>query len=756
MVDLRPYAAAIDAARRELSKYGENVDAREGFRAELLAAGFTPPAIFDLSKIQRITGPGDTNPRKPSGWCILNEIPIHGNDARAIGIGVYGSWRGSPDRVVWTSKSSQVMTGLETAQYHASLEASKVQRENEMKLMHAEAAERAATMLRDAYPCIDHPYLAKKGVKTVAGLMQSNGDIIVPMYANDSIVSVQFIKPDGEKRFLTGGKVKGAYLCINGSDDLILICEGVATGISLFEATGATVYCAFSASNIYEVAAHAKNARQNAKIIIAGDDDKNNAVNAGRIKATQAAEGLGLCVAFPTGDGSDFNDMHQKSGVDSIKQMFNIDANNAYKKPAKTLEQTIKKPPGVLGQIVDYYKATAGNYEEGFAIQTALAIASIICARWYASNHETMTSMYFLNLAETGTGKEHIKKTIYKILSSCDRDYLISGNGYTSASAIVSALLDKPRHITVIDEMSDYIEAAKNKNSSGHLKQANSKLTEQWGMLNGVTLTHNFSTMGIAREKARELKNIRVMYAGITIMGMSTPDNFMRNMGSEDITGGFLNRFLIYVSDAEESKRIHKEPLSVPEIIIEWIQQIGHRYNNRIDDPTEKPEQIILNFSAEAMAAQDAYQDTLLAMSKALKLQRLNEMTRRSNEIAMRIALICALAENPQAEIIEKQHMEWGIYWVQNNLEKTVARMKMAISGSAHEADKKTVLSALREVGETGVTWSAMQKRPPFSKYKSKELDEILNALKVGDLVDSKPYVTGGKGRPTILWWATE
>src|SRR5690606_35275097 len=95
----------------------------------------------------------------------------------------------------------------------------------------------------------------------------------------------------GEKRFLTGGKIKSGYFRINGAGDDVYVAEGLATGASIHEATGSTVYIAFNAGNLYEVASMVK-ARENARLIIAGDDDTKTAGNIGRTKAEQAATGL--------------------------------------------------------------------------------------------------------------------------------------------------------------------------------------------------------------------------------------------------------------------------------------------------------------------------------------------------------------------------------------------------------------------------------------------------------------------------------
>jgi putative DNA primase/helicase len=66
--------------------------------------------------------------------------------------------------------------------------------------------------------------------------------------------SLQFIGPEGDKRFLSGGRVSGCYLLIGKPDVTLCIAEGYATGASIHEAAGCAVAVAFNAGNLLPVA----------------------------------------------------------------------------------------------------------------------------------------------------------------------------------------------------------------------------------------------------------------------------------------------------------------------------------------------------------------------------------------------------------------------------------------------------------------------------------------------------------------------
>lgn len=154
-----------------------------------------------------------------------------------------------------------------------------------------------------------HPYLIRKGLPEAACLVYE-GQIIVPMRVERQhrreLVNVQRINADGEKRFLTGGRAKGAVHHIGPSNAReVWLVEGYATGLSLLAALrgmyrNASVVVCFSAGNLkYDGATH-----------VMGDGD-----DAGR----EAAKATGLpWVDCP--DGMDANDLHVKHGLGALQK----------------------------------------------------------------------------------------------------------------------------------------------------------------------------------------------------------------------------------------------------------------------------------------------------------------------------------------------------------------------------------------------------------------------------------------------------
>ncbi len=209
---------------------------------------------------------------------------------------------------------------------------------------HAKAADNANSIYMAAVDCMVHSYLTRKGVKPVRGLkVSAHGELIVPITSEkDSLTSLLFIAEDGVKRFLGGGEKKGGSFLIGTEtgNTPILICEGLATGLSLYECTGCSVLVALDAGNILPVAVAARHRFSGRELIICADNDTETPGNPGLAKATAAASAVSASLVVPHLDGApcDWNDLHSRMGMDEVCTQFQ--QRTMPKQPAPALSQT--------------------------------------------------------------------------------------------------------------------------------------------------------------------------------------------------------------------------------------------------------------------------------------------------------------------------------------------------------------------------------------------------------------------------------
>lgn len=277
--------------------------------------GTAPDDIIADAQRHRFSTRHD-RPNDKSGWYILypDGIPA----------GAFGDWRTGLSET-WRYSNGKVYAAGEEAAWCARLGELRAQREAEEAERQAEAATRAAEIWASAAPALaEHPYLVSKRVSPY-GIRMQRGRLVVPMRdAEGNLHSLQFIAADGEKRFLTGGRVQGCYYAIGAPGDPICIAEGFATAASLHEATGHAAVVAINAGNLLPVAQAIRYQHVTARIVLCADDDYRTDRNPGLTAATEAARAVGALLAIPDfgarrpEGATDFNDLAAHRGLEAV------------------------------------------------------------------------------------------------------------------------------------------------------------------------------------------------------------------------------------------------------------------------------------------------------------------------------------------------------------------------------------------------------------------------------------------------------
>jgi len=294
------------------------MDSISNFYDAMARSGFDPPPEIAPGRVVRFSANGKKSDR--AGWVLLFPDEMGA---------VFGDWR-SGEEHTWQAERERPQSEADRAAFRAMVETAKRQAVEAREREHAEAAARAAEIWAEAKPApAEHGYLVTKGITPQGARISKDGKLLIPVYGPDGLMSLQFIAPSGEKRFLPGGKVKSGHTWVpNGNappraTERVFLAEGWATAKSVHAAMGAPVCVAFNAGNLADVAMMIRAQCPSARLIVAGDDDRTTEGNPGRTKATEAAAAVGAEAVFPTfppgAAGSDFNDLCRVSGLDAVR-----------------------------------------------------------------------------------------------------------------------------------------------------------------------------------------------------------------------------------------------------------------------------------------------------------------------------------------------------------------------------------------------------------------------------------------------------
>jgi putative DNA primase/helicase len=322
---------------------------------QMRAAGLLVDALI-VGTRQRCKVDGD---REKRGW-------YHLHDWRGLIVGSYGIWHGNdPGSIKVELAKGAPMSSEERAALKARILADKKAEMAARQGQADRAAQRAAAMWRRLQADGDSEYLRRKCVQGHGVRFAESGTLVVPLLdVGGKIHGLQAIYPAGhpkrkrlgrDKDFWPAGLAKQGHFFLIGSPAVgaaCLVCEGYATGATLYEATGLPVAVAFDAGNLVHVATALRARWRGLRVLLCADDDylgkcahcggptltaapacmhcgkEHGRMNAGLMGADTAAlavEGAVLRPVFAAERSlvdkgpTDFNDLHVIEGLQAVR-----------------------------------------------------------------------------------------------------------------------------------------------------------------------------------------------------------------------------------------------------------------------------------------------------------------------------------------------------------------------------------------------------------------------------------------------------
>ena len=366
----------------------------EQFRTAIHDAGLPPPeAIHADGRLHRFPTNGTVG--DDAGWYVFHDD--------AVPAGAYGDWRTNVSET-WRADVGRKLSSEEESRHRARMAEIRREREEQDATRQIDAERRAAVLWEAARTAPDdHVYLRSKGI-SVHGLRVHDGKLVVPVDDGATLISLQFIASDGNKKFLSGGRVSGGYFAIGEPDEVLCIAEGYATGASIFQSTGYAVVVAFNAGNLLPVAQALRARHPALRLILCADDDVATPGNPGLAKAREAARSVGGLLALPDfgaarpKGATDFNDLHRLVGAAAVRHCID-QASQVQADPSATatsatfatewpVPQSLDRAaahseayplealPGMVGAAVREYQAY-GQQPVALVASSALAVVSL-------------------------------------------------------------------------------------------------------------------------------------------------------------------------------------------------------------------------------------------------------------------------------------------------------------------------------------------------------------------------------------------
>lgn len=328
------------------------------FKQAIRDYGLNPPDHIEPGRVYKFPG-RDKGRGNDAARCKLFD------DMRG---GWFADWSNGGEQHFWWASGAGEMSDAEREEYRREAEESRKRREVAEAQRRAEAASKARALADEACKTpTDNPYLVSKGVEPVPALLelpierveevlgyrpQSKGAplsgriLVAPVTIGGKLSTCELIDEQGRKSAIAGGQKKGGFWTPEPAPndaEVIAIGEGIATVLSVRQATGWPVVAALSSGNLEAVARQMRERHPNAKLAILADIKKDTGeIDHGAVAACDAAGGILAVPDFgPHREmgATDWNDLHKARGIRAVQRQL------------ETL--TGKKPDAALALIAE-------------------------------------------------------------------------------------------------------------------------------------------------------------------------------------------------------------------------------------------------------------------------------------------------------------------------------------------------------------------------------------------------------------------
>jgi len=446
------------------------------------------------------------------------------------------------------------------------------------------------------------------------------------------------------------------------------------------------------------------------------------------------------------------------SGTENAKQREAADAAHSVR-PQQTAEMPpwlLDQAPGIVRIMLDWAIETAVRPQPQLLLQAVWATCSTAAGRGYCANRgRTWPSLWFLNLGSSGAGKDHGHAAATALLEAGGALRRVGAGGYTSAGAVISALIEKPAHLSLIDELSRVLHGAR-ANTNAHRHDGLTQLMSLFGNCHTRTLASAYSAMsaGMTAEHRKALVERYVQRPAVTLLGLATPDSFWTVLNEELVRSGFLNRWLVCESAlARCDARFDEdaEEVLVPAAAADWIATVVPERETPAD---EIPAPVRLRFDGLTSEAARAFDRDCNRRMADLDESGYAVLLARTWEKALRLALLVALAEDPGARTIRASDFEYASAYALALDLALLESVRIHVGGSDFARLRNACAQRLAKAGPRGMTRREMGRDRVFAGLRPREQEEILGALSDAGLIEFRTLRTGGRSREA--WIAVE
>lgn len=357
--------------------------------------------------------------------------------------------------------------------------------------------------------------------------------------------------------------------------------------------------------------------------------------------------------------------------------------------PEPTPSNKVKYPPGLIGEIAEYFMATSIRPVPEIALTAAIALTAGICGRSYNISG-TGLNQYLVLLAKTGSGKEGALAGMENLMAAVRPQLpmiseFLGPATFASGQALIKVLNERPCFVSVLGEFGLTLQQISDHRANNAEKMLKKVLLDLYGKSGWNRLLQSSVYSDIE-------KNTKVVQApNVTIFGESTPETFFEGLDTSHIAEGLIPRFSIIEYKGDRPKRNLNANCPPSQALKQAFSNFAaasiaiSMANKCVDVQMNAPSQLLLdNF--------DIMADNIMNATKSeVEVQLWN----RAHLKVLKLAALIAVGVNPNAPTINEEIAQYSIDFIKKDIHSITKRFQSGDVGQGENRQHFDVKTAI-------------------------------------------------------------
>lgn len=391
------------------------------------------------------------------------------------------------------------------------------------------------------------------------------------------------------------------------------------------------------------------------------------------------------------------------------------------------IPESLMSVPPFMKAIMDTITAVNSRDSKELALAGAIGIMAHACGRRFVDESGCFTNLYSVVLAPSSGGKQAVvEMTKYFFDRTNHADSLIGR--VTSDSAIAKRLSCDPSSMAIWDEFGLFLQ--KTNQSNSHMNSIQSVLLELWGATKNLWRAKSYADVDF---------DIQVAQPCFSFVGMTTAEHFWAGLNRMHLRDGFAGRLLVIDTGARAER---KEPI-IDNVVMEKVaKNINyltelHRDRTRTINGKVFPDPYVIPATEDA---KNEFDKLLAYTDQFIDEIELGSIWGRAIEKAKKLAMIHAIAKDPNNPVIDGDSAFWGVAFTLWATEDFIKGTKTEVLSDGTEVGEITreVLSTIKDHENCTLASLVKECMKPTVRVK-----EVLDMLETAGMVERKKLRKG-------------